>query len=316
MADRRDGHLKMDETHQDILVQRAIAASILGQGLDPADYVMKFGIDAYRKARERLSQPWLRWMINCCRVEYDLEHPVDRATAYDETMRTIGAIKKPALREKCAAIAQRELLRIEAARHPGRGKGADEHASEDPAPGVLTTAKLHAVYGVMVAHGLRLDERDYELLRAHGWSDERILPMQQWIQDPNTDEMRLRSIGVASAPSTWLALLCVCEWLSGIFDLTGVPGFYREDAVPQPESNAPDAAWELFETKKLFGPWRVKLHDKFGIPFRNAVLVPYLRGGLVVGLKVIPRINDLKTKLRGFLLSSRGLPCGSKAVAA
>lgn len=292
---------------------------------DPDSYVRAHGIEAYR-AQLAGAKPWLRFMVDQAAVDYDLNHPIDRAAAYSETMNLVQKIRKPNTRDKCDRIARRELLKAGGyGNHESDSVAGDDrrvgsnvarHPSDDVAPPPMTTARLHVIYGTMLAHGLRFDERDYEaLMRRPGWSEDRIFGTR-WFQHPERDEMNQRGADVKSVPSTWLALLSLCHWLAGIFDLTGVPGFYREDAIAPPSSGGADDEWELFETKKLFGPWRVKLHDKFGRPYRAAVVAPYERGGMIVGLKVYQLGGDAQGTLRGYPLTSRGLPGGSQAVAA
>lgn len=314
-------------TAADQRVRSIIVSSLEDRnGTDPHDYVIKHGIGAYQRAVAELAQPWLRWMVNYEKAARDLNHPIDCAAAYSETMSLVHKIRKPTTREKCAVIARRELLKagnnvdtrgnssgVDSTRDVG--SVADHHPALDRAPAFVTTVRLHVIYGTMLAHGLRLDERDYNaLMRRPGWSEDRIFGTR-WFQHPEREEMNLRAADVKSAPTTWLALLSLVQWLAGIFDLSGVPGFYREDHLSQPSSADDDAAWQLFETKKLFGPWRVKLHDKFGRPYRSAVVAPYERAGMIVGVKVIP-IQAADKPLRGFVLTSRGLPGGSQAVAA
>jgi hypothetical protein len=86
--------------------------------------------------------------------------------------------------------------------------------------------------------------------------------------------------------------------------LRGVPGFFRSvDFLPQ----APD--------KKTFGGWRINL------PYTDGLLAPYDNGtGYIIGIRIY-RFTEKRRSIAGsylrtpFLLSSKGLAFGAKAIA-
>jgi hypothetical protein len=162
-------------------------------------------------------------------------------------------------------------------------------------PPLITAARLHVINALLLAHCFELTPDDEKKVRRY-WGD----PFSEVIEWPGTDTKL--PVKICSFPSRRLQLVAA-QRLSQEFNLEGIPGFYRALDLPGPEGN--QRRDELAE----YGPWRISLDQLRMKP--GAVLAPYDNGsGFIVGIRIYPRINDKVP----FLLTSRGLPGGARAV--
>jgi hypothetical protein len=165
----------------------------------------------------------------------------------------------------------------------------------------LTVALLHAVYATMLAHQFELSPEHEALVRKHWRVDPFGTELIPWFGE---DAIRDRPVKMCSMPNSVQKTIAVNQ-LSRWFDLTGVPGFFRELATQQPQSPNSVSAIEHWQTSN-FGPWRLYL------PYAKGLLVPYTNdAGFIVGIQIHKSIRDRNPTL----LTSRGLPCGAKAIA-
>jgi hypothetical protein len=175
----------------------------------------------------------------------------------------------------------------------------------------MNTARLDVINSLLLAHCFTLAPEDeaaiHRTWECPVYSDREIdWPRKPWremtYEDWTSPARPPQPIKICSMP-TEIQKLTAAQELSEHFDLCGVPGFYKETIVPGPGRNAVRA-----EMIADFGPWRINLPE-----FKRGLLVPYDRGtGQILGIQIFRSVRDTKP----FLLSSRGLPCGSKAVAA
>lgn len=190
---------------------------------------------------------------------------------------------------------------------------------------MITAAKLHLIYSLLLAHLFSLAPSDEKAIRKHWDCDPYMSRMVQW-PELSIDEVLQRAaqidplrcgpeewerymqdtvarlpkpLKICSMPSEWEKLSAANE-LSRLFDLEGVPGFYRR-REPLPGPQATDEQAMLSE----FGPWRINLN------YRKGLLVPYESGGYIVGIKIYRSVSDRNP----LLLTSRNMPGGAKAVA-
>jgi hypothetical protein len=162
----------------------------------------------------------------------------------------------------------------------------------------LSAERLHVIYGVLLAHLLYLTEKDEQLI----YRELRIEPYgTELIAFPNGTR-EPAPIKLCSMPTLSVQSRAVGE-LSKWFDLTGVPGFFRTTGnLPQsPNEQRLDA-------------WRINL------PYTAGLLAPYDNGtGYIIGIRIF-LFNEKRRNVSApflktpFLLSSRGLPLGAKAV--
>ena len=102
-----------------------------------------------------------------------------------------------------------------------------------------------------------------------------------------------------------LEKLSAASDLAELFDLEGVPGFYRDDCtLPGPQGSF------RRETTAQFGPWRLSIPTAKAMP--SGLLCPYDNGTpYIIGIRIYRNVRDRQP----FLLTSRGLPGGARAVA-
>lgn len=159
-----------------------------------------------------------------------------------------------------------------------------------PAP-IVTAARLHVIYSLLLAHCLELADDDLAALEKHWGSDTIYGESVPW---PDSDAQAL--VKVCSMPGFYPARAAARQ-LSEHFDLRGVPGFFYAEHYYAPQG--------LIKTWLLNLPRNLK---------PGALLAPYYsRGGYLVGIRIFRSWRD-----RGgtpWLLNSRGLPFGSRAVA-
>lgn len=197
----------------------------------------------------------------------------------------------------------------------------------------VTTAKLHLVYSLLLAHCFSLAVEDQTAIwkewQCAARGDEGTDVAWPTLTGRTLAECEPQPIKMCSMPSEFEKLEA-CRALSEILDLSAVPGFYQDPAaLPGPEGLL------RRELNEDFSPWRINLPlvcaecGEFargsvcakceGGPTKkrtrrrssNALLVPYDNGlGLIVGIRVYRSVKDRHP----FLLSSRGLPCGAPAI--
>jgi hypothetical protein len=179
----------------------------------------------------------------------------------------------------------------------GPGTAAAESPSRPrETPPVLTLARLHVINALLLAHLFELSTEDQTTVCRY-WGS----PFSEEIEWPGTDNKQ--PVKVCSFPSRRLQLEAVKK-LSAEFDLEGTPGFYRVLDLP-----GADGA-QRREEIELYGPWRLSLDQYRMRP--GALLSPYdNNSGYICGIKIHRAIRDKVP----FLLTSNGLPGGSKAVA-
>jgi hypothetical protein len=165
----------------------------------------------------------------------------------------------------------------------------------DQTPPVLTLARLHVINALLLAHLFELTPEDEATVRRY-WGD----PFSEEIEWPGSDNQQ--RIKVCSFPSRRLQLEAVRK-LCGEFNLAATPGFYLVQ-----DTAGPDGAQRREEVER-YGPWRIALDQLRMKP--GALLVPYDNGsGYICGIRIFRNIRDKCP----FLLTSRGLPGGGKAV--
>ena len=165
----------------------------------------------------------------------------------------------------------------------------------------LTTLDLHCVYALLLSHFFELSPEHEALVRANWnlnpYGDEAVA----W---PFADERQPRVIKMCSMPNSVQKTIAANQ-LSRYFDLTGVPGFYRELATQQPQAPSAASAIEHWQTGN-FGPWRLHL------PYSKGLLVPYTNeSAYILGIRIHKSIKDRSP----LYLTSRGLPGGARAIA-
>lgn len=173
-----------------------------------------------------------------------------------------------------------------------------------------TAAKLHAIYGLMLAHFFVLTAKDETAIRRdwelNPYGNELIEYPESELSNTKANRgNRVAEIKHCSMPSL-IEQATACRDLIRLgFDLRGVPGFYLIEprAVPGEPTRASQVdQWRGDE----FGPWRLYL------PYRKGLLVGYTNGtGYLLGIKIYRSTKDPNP----VLLTSRGLPGGTKAVA-
>ena len=176
------------------------------------------------------------------------------------------------------------------------GKRIDIAASGNIQQAIISLAKLHVINALLLAHLFDLTAEDEKTVRRY-WGD----PRAEEIEWPGSDD-KLR-VKVCSFPSRFTQLLAA-QRLSKEFDLEGVPGFYQAQQL----TIGPDAKQRRDEIE-LYGPWRLALDHYRMKP--GALLAPFDNGsGYICGIRIFRNIRDHAP----FLLTSRGLPGGAKAV--
>jgi hypothetical protein len=177
----------------------------------------------------------------------------------------------------------------------------------------VSVAKLHAIYGLLLAHFFVLiakDETDIRReWRVNPYGTELVAwPANGGDYTPPREANNGRSVAEikhCSMPSLIEQATACRELVKLGFDLRGVPGFYLIDprAVPgEPTQASQVDRWSADE----FGPWRLHL------PYRKGLLVGYTNGtGYLLGIKIYRSVKDRNP----VLLTSRGLPGGTRAVA-
>jgi len=163
----------------------------------------------------------------------------------------------------------------------------------------LSAARLHAIYGVLLAHLLYLTERDEQLVQR----ELRVNPFGTELIDYPDGKRAPAAIKLCSMPTISVQSQAVGE-LSKWFDLTGVPGFFRTtSSLPQSP------------TERRLDPWRINL------PYAAGLLAPYDNGsGYIIGIRIYLFTEKRRSVASSFLktpflLSSKGLPMGAKAIA-
>lgn len=205
----------------------------------------------------------------------------------------------------------------------------------------MNLAKLHTVYSLLLAHCFTLRPEHQRALKKHwGYDEEQIYSNEtiEWLIQPPPGRwcnLHVRAHRELIHGEHWTAAhyppraICKCDepipparvkicsmpspilqvisanMLACDFDLQGVPGFFREDTPPwpppPPDSIAEVHGW-IFER---LGPWRMNLK------YRDGLLVPYKARGYIVGIRIYRSVRDRTS----FLLTSRGLPGGARAIA-
>jgi hypothetical protein len=150
----------------------------------------------------------------------------------------------------------------------------------------MSPVLLHLIFISLLYRHMRLDARDCaEILEARGDSHERARALAAPLEVEGRDyaslaHARLHFEGWRTIPDE-AARLRACIELAGLFDLRGAPGFYVDGTR-----------------------WRINLNLRRGLvrPYRD----PQHR---IYGLRVYRSAFDREP----FLLSSRGLKCGTRA---
>jgi hypothetical protein len=162
----------------------------------------------------------------------------------------------------------------------------------------VTLAKVHAINALLLAHLFELSLED-EKTASRYWGEANLRAEE--IEWPGTDNKQ--RVKVCSFPSRRVQLEAVKK-LSQEFSLEGVPGFYRVLDVPGPDGD------RRRREVAAYGPWRIALDQYRMRP--GALLTPFDNGtGYICGLRIHRNVRDKVP----FLLTSNGLPGGSKAVA-
>ena len=208
-------------------------------------------------------------------------------------------------------------------------------------------AKLHVVYSLLLAHCFSLAEEDVQLVHKHWecspfsaddggeavhWPNvslSDVLPnrgkgmnykeVSAWLKAHPLEAAKTfrpirppEPLKICSMPSE-LEKLTAASDLAQLFDLEGVPGFFRDTApLPGPGSILRRMTTDDWETD-----WRINLPYASG----SGLLAPYDNGtGYIVGIRIYlftaKRQAVQSSFLRApFLLSSRGLTNGAPAIA-
>jgi hypothetical protein len=196
-----------------------------------------------------------------------------------------------------------------ATRPSGSGKNPvaiPSSRDSDSASPLLSLAKLHVINALLLAHLFELSPEDETTVRRY-WGD----PFSEEIEWPGTDTKQ--RVKVCSFPSRRLQLEAVRK-ISQEFNLEGVPGIYNSQVQSEFGDNTiaclgPEGKQRRAEFSE-YGPWRIALDQYRMKP--GALLTPYdNNSGYICGLRIHRNIRDKCP----FLLTSRGLPGGGKAIA-
>jgi hypothetical protein len=165
----------------------------------------------------------------------------------------------------------------------------------------LTTLELHCIYGLFLSHFCELSPEHEALVQKH-WG---VSPFgDEEMPWPGADDRPARLIKMCSMPNAVQKTIAVNQ-LSRWYDLTGVPGFFRELATQQPQAPTRASATEHWQTTN-FGQWRLYL------PYRKGLLAPYTNeAGEIIGIRIYKSVKDRSP----LYLTSRGLPGGAPAIA-
>lgn len=180
----------------------------------------------------------------------------------------------------------------------GEGVRDDRSSSDSSRLPEITITRLHVICGLLLAHCLELKAEDEAAINK-SWGPDAAYSKESISWPTGGNEQRESAsalIKVCSLP-TFKEGKAAGARLAELFDLRGVPGFfftsYRLEGLLQ---GSP--AW-LLNTPLNLKP--------------GALLMPYYtQGGLICGLRILRSVRD-RNKVP-WLLNSRGLPSGSRAV--